>query len=120
MGAAWAPLWWISTKPEREQARAQAEKARAISAASEAAKNDDIVDAGPRVIRHQRDGLTVWQIEIPKQYRRGAFVHWEKCIAVASSRTSIAISCEGHSSQSAISNFDITDDRPVDDVRGQR
>lgn len=89
--------------------RQAAKERRAI----EAHKADEQMAAGPIVVRHDRNGLTVWTIDIPRQLSSGSFVMKERCIAVATPGHRAYLSCEGHSPKGE-DTLDFLDDRDVD------
>ena len=85
--------------------------------AVEAQKVDEQMAAGPNVVRHDRNGLTVWTIDIPRQLSSGGFVIIERCIAVATPGHRASLSCDGHS-QKDEDVLDLLEDRDID-VRGR-
>ena len=93
--------------------REAAKERRAV----EAQKADEQMAAGPNVVRHDRNGLTVWTIDIPHRLSSGSFVMIERCIAVATPGHRASLSCEGHS-QKDEDVLDLLEDRDID-VRGR-
>jgi hypothetical protein len=89
--AVWS--WYDQTElaPKRLKARHESEK----KAAQAAARNDEVVAAGPKVTKHEREGGSVWIIDVPRQSWPGGYVSWDRCIALTLAGKS-AISCEGH------------------------
>jgi hypothetical protein len=79
--------------------------------------NDLEMADGPKVIKHVRDGITVWTIHVPKQYSPGGHVFWGKCVAVATPGHRASLSCEGHGPERDDDRQLTDDDRPNDDVR---
>jgi hypothetical protein len=92
-----------------EADRQAAKERRAI----EAQKADEQMTAGPIVVRHDRNGLTVWTIDIPRQLSSSSFVMKERCIAVATPGHGAHLSCEGHRPKGE-DILDLLNDRDVD------
>lgn len=80
-------------------------------------KANEKMAAGPHVVRHDRNGLTVWTIDIPRQLSPGSYVMEERCIAVATPGHRASLSCESHSPKGD-DVIDLLDDRYID-VRGR-
>lgn len=111
--AVWS--WYDQTElaPKRLKARHESEK----RAAQVAAKNDEVVAAGPKVTRYEREGGSVWIIDVPRQSRPGGYVSWDRCIALTQAGKS-AMSCDGHAgSQRELDDSEIEERDPTDIVR---